>query len=315
MLWMNSDKPRLRTFMQLTLQNLSKNYGSTRAVAGLSLTVGSGQVFGILGPNGSGKTTTLGMVLGVIRPSAGTIQVNTGGFAPQPLDRRQVGAILEKPLFYPWLNGPQNLTLVAKLRRVAKSDAQYWLKRLELDQYHHLPVGKYSLGMKQRLALAAALLGQPQLLILDEPTNGLDAPGIKLVRELIQEARERGQTVILASHILDEVEKVCSHLAILNQGQKIMAGAVDDVLKGEDQVEVGAEAIETLEQVLANCPFVLEHSRQDWHYLARLQKGVKATELNQYLVEKGATPNYLAARRNSLENYFLNLVGNGTSNS
>jgi ABC-type multidrug transport system ATPase subunit len=216
----------------LTTSQLSKRYGSIQALDGLSLDVPKGSVYGILGPNGSGKTTTLGIVLGVIRPDSGSW--SWFGEDPRPEHLRRVGSLLEKPNFLPYLTGERNLKLVAGIRGTDYGDIDFVLQKTGLYDRRKSTFQTYSFGMKQRLALAAALLGDPEVLVLDEPTNGLDPQGIFDVRQLILDEARSGRTVILASHILDEVEKVCTHVAVLSKGRLLASGPIDDLRRGSN---------------------------------------------------------------------------------
>ena len=196
----------------LSVSALSKRYGSIRALDSFSLEVNQGEVYGILGPNGSGKTTTLGILLDVLKADSGTYSWFDG--MPTVKARRQIGSILETPNFYPYLSARQNLAIACTIKEVGTSDIDRVLKEVNLYERRHDKFETYSLGMKQRLALASAMLGDPDVLILDEPTNGLDPLGIAEVRGLILQQAQKGATIIMASHILDEVEKTCSHVAV-----------------------------------------------------------------------------------------------------
>ena len=220
----------------LSTRQLTKNFGKLCAVNQLSLEVQRGQVFGMLGPNGSGKTTTLGMLMGVVNPTAG----NFSWFG-QPVTnetRKKIGAVLEHPIFYPYLSGQKNLELTAMIKGAPLDHIAKVLDIVELTQRRDDKYKTYSLGMKQRLAIASALLNDPIVLILDEPTNGLDPMGIAEIRGIIKRIAADGKTIILASHLLDEVQKVCSHFGILRRGNLVHCGPVDDVGKGEETVEV-----------------------------------------------------------------------------
>jgi ABC-type multidrug transport system ATPase subunit len=212
----------------LTVKNLTKSYGQLVALESLNLNVEAGQVFGLLGPNGSGKTTLLGILLDVLHPSSGTFTWFDGTEGEHV--RRRIGAFLETPNFYPYLNADQNLSLVASIKRVSNPPLDSLLELVQLKDRHRSPFRTYSLGMKQRLALAACLVGDPVVLILDEPTNGLDPEGMVEVRHIIQKIAAQGKTIILASHILDEVEKICSHVAIIKKGKLLAAGAIGSIL-------------------------------------------------------------------------------------
>ena len=204
----------------LSVSNLSKNYGAVHALSDLNISIKKGDVYGILGPNGSGKTTTLGIVLGVTNASKGSYSWFDRGISYQL--RKRIGCLLDKPNFYPYLNGFDNLKLVADIKQL--KDPRI-IEKLEIAGIHNNANRKfytYSTGMRQRLALAATLLGKPDVLVLDEPTNGLDPEGIADVRELIIKIANEGTTVIMASHLLDEVQKICSHVAVLKKGKNII---------------------------------------------------------------------------------------------
>jgi ABC-2 type transport system ATP-binding protein len=211
----------------LTVQNLVKQFGRIKAVNNLSLEIKRGQVFGMLGPNGSGKTTTLGMLMGVVNPTAG--EFRWFNEAPTPGIRRKIGAVLEHPIFYPYLSGLKNLELNAMIKKCPAENIPRVLEIVELTERQNDKYKTYSLGMKQRLAIASALLNDPTVLILDEPTNGLDPMGIAEIRNLIRKIAANGKTIILASHLLDEVQKVCTHFCVLKRGVLVHAGPVDDV--------------------------------------------------------------------------------------
>jgi len=290
----------------LSIKNLSKNYGKLRAVDQLTLDVHAGEVFGILGPNGSGKTTTLGVVLSVINSSGGSY--SWFGNVPSKEDRKKIGAILEVPIFYPYLSGETNLKIVADIKGCGYDNIPEVLKIVDLTARKKSKFHTYSLGMKQRLAIAAALLGNPEVLILDEPTNGLDPQGIAEIRELIIRIAARGITIILASHLLDEVQKICSHVAVLDKGKNIFTGRVDDILNASMQVEVAADDMQALEDKLSKHEDVLSIEKGNNIFMVTLKEGFVSSDLNKYLFSTGCTLNHLAIRKRSLENYFLELT-------
>ncbi len=290
----------------LSIQNLSKNYGRIRAVDNLTLQVQSGNVFGILGPNGSGKTTTLGIVLSVINTSGGSF--SWFGKEPSKEDRKKIGAILEVPIFYPYLSGETNLKIVADIKGCNYDSIPEVLEIVDLTDRRKSKFQTYSLGMKQRLAIAAALLGDPEVLILDEPTNGLDPQGIAEIRELILKIASRGLTILLASHLLDEVQKICSHVVVLEKGKNIFTGKVADILNASTLVEVAAEEMNTLEKNLSENENVISVEKENLILLVKLKEGYKSHDLNTYLFSKGTTLTHLAIRKRSLENYFLELT-------
>jgi len=290
----------------LAVNHLAKNYGSVRALDGLDIIVEAGQVFGLLGPNGSGKTTLLGIVLDVIRPTSGSFRwfdeaegVNV---------RQRIGALLETPNFYPYLNAEQNLSIVATIKGVAQPPLQSLLELVQLHERRHSPYRTYSLGMKQRLALASCLVGDPDVLILDEPTNGLDPEGMIEVRHIIKKIAAQGKTIILASHILDEVEKICSHVAIIKNGRRLAAGAVGSILNSEPTVEAGAADLEKLFQLLSSHDMVRKLQRQGGRLSMELSPGRQAAELNRLAFEQGIVLDHLVVKPRSLEVEFLEIT-------
>ena len=236
----------------LSISGLSKHYGSIKAVDDLSLEINRGEVFGLLGPNGSGKTTTLGIILDVIRPNKGSF--HWFGQIPVKDARKRIGSILEVPVFYPYLSAVRNLRIIADIKGIPYDGIDDTLNITGLLDRKNSSFRTYSLGMKQRLAIAAAMLGEPEVMILDEPTNGLDPKGIVDIRELILKVASRGTTIILASHILDEVQKMCSHVAILAAGRKLFSGRVDEVLNDSQWVELSAHKMDALKLVLHHIP-------------------------------------------------------------
>src|SRR5450432_592086 len=221
----------------LTIENLSKSYGRIQALKNVSFSVPEGAVFGILGPNGSGKTTMLGTIMDILKPTSGTYRLFDE--VPTELHRRRIGTLLETPNFYHYLSGVKNLEIAAEIKQHGKEDISRVLEMVDLTQRKDSKFSTYSLGMKQRLAIASCLLGNPKVLVFDEPTNGLDPVGIAEIRDLMKNLYREGKTIILASHLLDEVEKVCTHVAILRKGELLMAGDVNEVLVNEDFIELG----------------------------------------------------------------------------
>jgi ABC-type multidrug transport system ATPase subunit len=289
----------------LSISNLSKQFGRIRAVNDLSLEVKAGQVFGMLGPNGSGKTTTLGMLMGVINPTSGSYK----WFDQQPTNqlRKKIGAVLEHPIFYPYLSGQKNLELNAMIKQCPAENIPNVLDLVELSARKDDKYKTYSLGMKQRLAIASALLNNPTILILDEPTNGLDPMGIAEIRELIKKIAQNGKTIILASHLLDEVQKVCSHFAVLKKGNLIYTGPVDEVGKGSETIEVMAEGAD-LGALLQDFKGTSSINRENGSYQIQLHDGFKSKDLNQFLFEKGVVVSHLVTKKKSLEKQFLEIL-------
>lgn len=294
------------TEIVLEIQDLTKQYGHIRAVDHLSLQVEQGTVYGILGPNGSGKTTTLGMLLDVIQPDAGTFR--WFGQTSSKTTRQRLGAILEHPNFYPYLSASRNLQIIADIKNADPARIEEVLKMVDLWERKNDRFRTYSYGMKQRLAIASALLGQPEVLILDEPTNGLDPRGIAEIRQIISRIGATGTTIFLASHMLDEVQKTCSHVTVLEKGKKLFSGKVDDVLNDSVVVEIAASDMEQLQHAVTSFKQVLSVSQENDKLLVKLHDTVNGTELNQYLFAQGVTLSHLSTRKKTLENYFLELT-------
>jgi ABC-2 type transport system ATP-binding protein len=290
----------------LTISNLNKKYGKLHAVKDLSLEITKGSVFGILGPNGSGKTTTLGIILSVINADSGSFswfsEPNSKG------NRKRIGAILEQPIFYPYLSAEKNLQIFANIKNAPYSDIERVLKIVELYDRKNSKFRTYSYGMKQRLAIAAALLGKPEVLIFDEPTNGLDPRGIAEIRELIIKIAQQGITILLASHLLDEVQKVCSHVAVLREGEVLFLGSVDEVLNIADTIEIASNNNELLAMALKENDQILEIKTEHEILVIKLKDGFTTYDINNYLIEKGMVVTHLAKRKKSLENQFLELL-------
>lgn len=290
----------------LQLDGLSKHFGRLTAVDNLTLAVEKGNIYGLLGPNGSGKTTTLGMALDVIRPTGGSFR-----WFGQPISyesKRRIGAILETPNFYNYLSGHANLTIVAEIKQVPLADVQRVLELTGLEKRKQDKFRTYSLGMKQRLALAAAMLGNPEVLVLDEPTNGLDPQGIAEVRELILRVAAQGTTIILASHLLDEVEKTCTHVAVMQNGKLRAAGPVQEILVAQDTVVVKAAAHEQALQVLRHLPQVEQLTDNGKNISLVLRNGFSSADLNSALFENGVVLSELTVRKKSLEAQFLEII-------
>ena len=201
----------------LSIKDLNKKFGHIHAVNNLSFNIKKGNVYGILGPNGSGKSTTLGIILNVVNKTSGNFSWFNGKLSTHQA-LKKVGAIIERPNFYPYMTAVQNLELVCKIKEIPTTKIEEKLKTVNLFHRKDSKFSTYSLGMKQRLAIASALLNDPEILILDEPTNGLDPQGIHEIREIIKNIASQGTTILLASHLLDEVEKVCSHVVVIREG-------------------------------------------------------------------------------------------------
>ena len=289
----------------LSTNNLTKNFGRLCAVNKLNLEVKRGQIFGMLGPNGSGKTTTLGMLMGVVNPTAGDF--TWFGEPPTHDTRKKIGAVLEHPIFYPYLTGQKNLELNAMIKRCSDKRIPDVLELVELTDRRNDRYRTYSLGMKQRLAIASALLNDPEILILDEPTNGLDPMGIAEIRELTKKIASQGKTIILASHLLDEVQKICTHFAVLKKGNLIHYGPVNDVEGGKEIVEVNAN-VENLQNVLAAFAGISAVKRENGFFELTLREGVHGKDVNRFLFDQGITATHIATRKRSLEKMFLEIL-------
>lgn len=290
-------------------EGLTKRFGDTVAVDGLTLRVERGQVFGFLGPNGSGKTTTIGLLLGILAPTSGRFRL-LGEESRRGLvrARRRVGATLEQPNFYPYLSGRDNLRLVARIKGEGGKAVEKALETVGLAARAEDRYKGYSLGMKQRLALAGTLLGDPDLLILDEPTNGLDPEGMREIREVIARVGAEGRTVFLSSHLLWEVERVCTHVAILREGSVVRQASVDEVTGGRATAALEAEDPEALERAVGEYPPAASTRRRDGVLLVELEDGDLAA-LNRFLAERGIHLSRLEPRRRTLEEAFMEVTG------
>lgn len=291
----------------LTVNGLSKKYGSVTAVSDLSFSIEKGKVYGILGPNGSGKSTTLGMVLNVVNPTGGGFSWFEGRLTTHQALKR-VGAIIERPNFYPYMSAAENLRLVCKIKEVPESGIEKRLDQVGLLARKHGKFRTFSLGMKQRLAIASALLNDPDILILDEPTNGLDPEGIHQIREIIKEIAGQGTTILLASHLLDEVEKVCSHVVVLVQGIKRFSGPVDGMTAGHGFFELVSVQNEALMAFLSKTGYFGSTRIENGVVLAYPDRQLDPSELNRMLFENGLVLSHLVKRRESLEERFLALT-------
>lgn len=291
----------------LTLNNLTKKYGSLTAVNDLSFSIEKGNVYGILGPNGSGKSTTLGMVLNVVNSTSGDFHWFDGSESTHEA-LKKVGAIIEHPNFYPYMTAIQNLALVCKIKGVSKEKIEEKLELVGLLDRKDSKFRTFSLGMKQRLAIASALLNDPEILILDEPTNGLDPQGIHQIREIIRKIATTGTTILLASHLLDEVEKVCSHVVIIRKGVKLYSGPVDGINASHGFFELKATDKELLIKLLEAHPGISRVNVNGELVTAILSKPMDAEAINRYLFEKGLALSYLIKRKESLEEQFLQLT-------
>ncbi|AUC80634.1 ABC transporter ATP-binding protein [Lacinutrix sp. Bg11-31] len=293
----------------LQISNLTKKYGNLTAVKDLSFTIKKGNVYGILGPNGSGKSTTLGITLNVVNKTSGDFKWFDGTISTHEA-LKKVGAIIERPNFYPYMSAYKNLKLVCKIKGIDYSKIDEKLEVVGLTERKHSKFSTYSLGMKQRLAIASALLNDPEILILDEPTNGLDPQGIHQIRAIIQQIASEGTTILLASHLLDEVEKVCTHVVVLRKGEKLYSGRVDEMISSEGFFELKCEDETKLLQFLEQHASIEKTIIKEGLITAFLNAPLSASAFNKELVESGIYISHLVMRKESLEEQFLQLTDN-----
>jgi ABC-2 type transport system ATP-binding protein len=293
----------------LAVENLTKKFGPITAVKDLSFSIEKGNVYGILGPNGSGKSTTLGIVLNVVNKTAGNFSWFDGSLSTHEALKR-VGAIIERPNFYPYMSAIKNLRLVCRIKDVSTARIQEKLELVGLWDRRNSKFSTYSLGMKQRLAIASALLNNPEILILDEPTNGLDPQGIHQIREIIKKVASEGTTILLASHLLEEVEKVCSHVVILRKGEKLYSGRVDGMLASHGFFQLKTSDMERLTTFLAKQASFGEIKRENGMLTVFLKEEMAPEELNRLLFGQGIVLSHLVKRKESLEEQFLTLTRN-----
>lgn len=293
----------------LTINNLTKKFGSLTAVKNLSFTINKGNVYGILGPNGSGKSTTLGMVLNVVNKTEGNFYWFDGNTSTHNA-LKKVGAIIERPNFYPYMTAYQNLKLVCKIKEVDFNKIDEKLEVVGLLERKNHKFKTYSLGMKQRLAIASALLNDPEILILDEPTNGLDPQGIHQIRGIIKQIAAKGTTILLASHLLDEVEKVCSHVLVLRKGEKLYSGRVDEMISSHGFFELKCNNQDNLITFIENNTAFGKIKIEGDIITAFLNEPMKSDDFNKQLFEAGIILTHLVQRKESLEEQFLQLTDN-----
>ena len=293
----------------LAVNNINKRFGTLQAVSDMSFTIKKGHVYGLLGPNGSGKSTTLGIVLNVVNASSGHFSWFDGGLSTHDA-LKKVGAIIERPNFYPYMTAQQNLELVCKIKKISKDKVLEKLELVGLLDRKDSKFKTFSLGMKQRLAIASALLNDPEILILDEPTNGLDPQGIHQIRALITEIASTGTTILLASHLLDEVEKVCSHVIILRKGHKLYEGEVDKLISSHGFFELKSDDKPRLIEWLQNQPDFNDIRTENGTIFAFPNKELSAAQLNKQLYAENIFLSHLVKRKESLEEQFLQLTGN-----
>ena len=288
----------------LEINDIYKNYGKVQALKWVTLNVPKGSVFGVLGPNGSGKTTLLAILLDVLQYNSGTYQWLDFKNAPEA--RKHIGALLETPNFYHYMSAIDNLQISAKIKGRGEDDIDRVLKIVNLYERRNSPFKTFSLGMKQRLAIASAILGKPDILVLDEPTNGLDPVGISEIRELILQLSKDGMTIIMASHLLDEVEKVCDHVAILKKGSLITTGHVSDVLSDQDIIEISSENTEIISflKTLPYCKIL----RADKIIQLIMSENYSIEQLNQDCMQNHIVLNHIVRKKKSLESKFMEIT-------
>lgn len=290
----------------LEIKNLSKNYGNIKALDNLNLTIEPGNVYGLLGPNGSGKTTTLGIILGILASSSGSYQWFGGKYGNRT--RLKIGSILETPNFYPYKNAMDNLEIIRHIKGAPASDFSEILETVNLSHRKNSKFRTYSLGMKQRLAIAATLIGDPEVVIFDEPTNGLDPQGIAEVRTILKNVADSGRTVIMASHILDEVEKICSHVAIIKNGHLLATGSVGSILSSDMTMEIAADDMDQLRNMISDISWIKKAVSMDEFLECAVEEGHSVGELNRLAFEKGITLTHLVSRKRRLEEEFLEIT-------
>lgn len=293
----------------LTLEHLSKNFNGLQAVNQVSFEIEKGNVYGILGPNGSGKSTTLGIVLNVVNKTGGNYSW-FGGTADTHQALKKVGAIIERPNFYPYMTAYDNLKLVAQIKKAPYSKIDEKLELVGLLERKDSKFRTFSLGMKQRLAIASALLNDPEILILDEPTNGLDPQGIRQIRDIIRQIANQGTTILLASHLLDEVEKVCSHVVVLKKGTMLYCGTVNGMTSNEGFFELDSDDNQKLKSVLTGHPSVKNIEIDDGKLVVYLKAPLQAKDLNRLVFDNYITLTHLVKRKHSLEEQFLQITNN-----
>lgn len=290
----------------LKISGLSKTYGRITALKDLNLEIEAGNVYGLLGPNGSGKTTTLGIILGILQQNEGTFEWFDGKYGEK--HRLRIGAILETPNFYPYLNADENLEIVRHIKKDDSSDFDELLTLVNLKDRRKSRFSTYSLGMKQRLAIAATLIGNPDVLIFDEPTNGLDPQGIAEVRDILKKIADRGKTVIMASHILDEVEKICSHVAIIKKGQLLATGPVGSIINSDITVELAAADMDKLKAFLGTLSIVKRLEQKVKTIEIGIDQYIDHADINRMAFEQGILLTHFVARKKRLETEFLEIT-------
>ncbi|MFZ1748798.1 MAG: ABC transporter ATP-binding protein [Saprospiraceae bacterium] len=290
----------------LSIDNLTKSYGRVTALKDLNLKIESGNIYGLLGPNGSGKTTTLGIILGILQPDEGSFEWFEGQDGVK--HRLRIGAILETPNFYPYLNADENLEIIRQIKKAKRNDFDDLLTLVNLKERRKSRFSTYSLGMKQRLAIAATLIGDPDVLIFDEPTNGLDPQGIAEVRDILKKIADTGKTVIMASHILDEVEKICTHVAIIKKGKLLATGPVGSIINKDITVELAAQDMDRLKTWLSTLSFVKSMVVNGKWIEVGIDESADHAIINQQAFAEGILLTHFVARKKRLETEFLEIT-------
>ncbi len=290
----------------LRTENLTKYYGSIKALDKLNLVVEQGQILGLLGPNGSGKTTTLGLLLSILHPTSGSFTWFENKYGDN--HRLKIGSILETPNFYSYLNADENLKIVSRIKKVDTREFDELLELVRLKGRRKSPFSTYSLGMKQRLAIAATMIGNPEVVIFDEPTNGLDPEGIAEVRSTLKQIASSGRTVIMASHILDEVEKICSHVAIIKHGKLLATGSVGSILSDDITIEISGMERDRLKHFLDSYPNINTVTEQGLIFECSADADLNIADLNRKAVQSDINITHLVSRKRRLEEEFLTIT-------
>ena len=290
------------------IQQLTKFYGSIHALNNVSIDIPKGSIFGLLGPNGSGKTTMLGIIMNITIATSGNVLFNG-----QPLTadgRKRIGTLLETPNFYHYLSAYDNLKITATIKGIKNPDIDGVLKQVNLYERRFSKFQTFSLGMKQRLAIATCLLGDPEVMIFDEPTNGLDPVGINEIRNLIKSLAKNGKTIVMASHLLDEVEKVCTHVAILKKGNLLVQGAINQIMNQDDMIELDASDKDLLLKTVQQIPHFIKHEiTENDTVMVYIEQAMANTEnINRLCFNNGIVLNKLTLKTESLENIFIGLT-------
>ena len=291
----------------LKLNNISKSFGSIKAVNNLCFEIEKGNIYGILGPNGSGKSTTLGIILNVVNKTSGSYSWFNKIISNHE-KLKKVGAIIEHPNFYPYMSAYQNLKLVCKIKGVSIIAIENVLTKVGLLKHKDRLFKNFSLGMKQRLAIASALLNDPEILILDEPTNGLDPQGIHQIREIITTIAKSGTTILLASHLLDEVEKICTHVLILNKGEKLYSGKVTEMVSSLGFFEMKSNQHKELVDFIKSHPKITRFNDHKKLIKVYTNEILDSEELVKELFDKKIILTHFIKRKESLEEQFLKLT-------